>query len=241
MKIIINGDEFTQEQIDDWKKKRVKIVLKTLKKIIQMSENAEVLCEWLSNIKMKMSYDEIVAAIKVKLEIGRIGMKIAALVSRGKRRAAITTIYAEGITIEKLGKCIDALMLEDTQEHRQINLSAYPDHYALIPREGILEVIETAGNSPVPTQFFITFNEELGLQEPRDPAYPYQSVGIAKLKDGTIIGGVRHQFKNTQTGIEARLLVEFPIVCPKTMIRAHQKHLAVEWSNWVKWAMNNQA
>lgn len=240
MKIIINDNEFTKYEMDKWKKKRVKAVLKNLNKDIQQTENADILCENLSKIKLQMSYEEIISLIKVKLAIGRIGMKIAATLSKGKRRASITTIYADGINVERLGEIIDALMLEDTEEHRYINLSAYPDHYVLIPRDGILEVIETAGNSPVPTQFYITFNEENGLQEPRNEMYPYQSTGIAKLKDGTIIGGVRHQFRNTKTGIKARLVVEFPAVCPKTIIRAHQKHLAVEWSNWINWAINHQ-
>ncbi len=31
--------------------------------------------------------------------------------------------------------------------------------------------------------FFIQFNEEEGIQTPRDEEYPYQIVGIAKLKD----------------------------------------------------------
>ena len=30
------------------------------------------------------------------------------------------------------------------------------------------------------------------------------------MKDGTTIGGVRHQFKDTDTGIEVSLVVEFP-------------------------------
>ena len=88
--------------------------------------------------------------------------------------------------------------------------------------------------------FFITFNEETGLQTPRDKSFPYQSVGIAKLKNGTIIGGVRHQFRDTATGIEARTLVEFPAICPKIVLREHQKHLAAEWSGWIQWAIEHQ-
>ena len=118
---------------------------------------------------------------------------------------------------------------------------ACPDHYALRPLNDTLEVIETAGCTPVPTQFYITFNDETGLKEPRNFDYPFQSTGIAKLKDGTIIGGVRHQFKDTSTGIEVRTLVEFPCLCPKIILKEHQKHLAVEWSNWIMWAIQNQS
>lgn len=131
-------------------------------------------------------------------------------------------------------------MMEDTAEHRRINLSVSPDHYVLVPRGNTLEVIETMGNTPVPTQFFITFYDETGLQTPRDPSYPYQSVGIAKLKDGTVIGCVRHQFRDTATGIEAKTLVEFPAICPNIIVKEHQKHLASEWSGWIQWAIDHQ-
>ncbi len=39
------------------------------------------------------------------------------------------------------------------------------------------------------------------------------------MKDGTTIGGVRHQFKDTDTGIEVSLVVEFPALCPNSLNR----------------------
>lgn len=240
MKIVIDGKEFTNSDMDNWKRKKVCEVLRNLKKSISMAQNIDVLCENLTDLKYKMSYEEIASLLKTKLVIGKVGMKLGVVLSGSKRKAAITTIFADGITAEKFSKIIDSLMMQDTPEHQRANLAACPVHYALVPRGKTLEVIETAGNAPVPTQFFITFNDETGLQEPRDLSYPYQSTGIAKLKDGTIIGGVRHQFKDTPTGIEVRTLVEFPSICPKTLIKEHQKHLAVEWSSWIAWAIKNQ-
>ena len=82
---------------------------------------------------------------------------------------------------------IDHVTFLNTPENLKVNLSVCPEHYALVLRE-VLEVIEKTGNAPFPMQFFIQFNEE-GIQTPQDEEYPYQIVGIAKLKDGTIIGG----------------------------------------------------
>jgi len=194
----------------------------------------------LNEEKAQMSYDEIICDLKGKLAIGKIGMKLAVLFSFGKRRMAVTHIYATGIHTEVLGKIIDDLMLNPTEKNRRANLSVCPDHYVLNPHDDTLEVIETTGNCPVPTQFFITFNDETGLQTPRSEDYPYQSVGIAKLRDGTVIGGVRHQFKNTEDGIEGILTVEFPWLCPASITREHQKHLAAEWSGWIEWAIDHQ-
>lgn len=241
MKIIINGDEFTKNELDRWKRKRVEKVLKNLKVTLPIGKNTEELCDKLTLIKLKMSYEEITSLMKLKLIIGQIGMKAAAILSGDKRRTAITTIFADGITAEKFGLIIDSLMLEDSLEYRKINLAACPDHYVLRPFNETLEVIETTGNTPVPTQFFITFKDETGLKEPRNLNYPYQSTGIAKLKDGTIVGGVRHQFRDTQSGLEVRALVEFPNLCPQIIIKEHQKHLAAEWSSWIDWAIKNQS
>lgn len=241
MKIIINGDEFTKKELDSWKRKRVGKVIKNLKVTLPMVKDTDELCDRLMSIKLKMSYEEITFSMKLKLIIGQIGMKAAAILSGNKRRTAITTIFADGITADKFNKIIDSLMLEDSPEYRKINLAACPDHYVLRPCGETLEVIETTGNTPVPTRFFITFNDETGLKEPRNLNYPYQSTGIAKLKGGTIVGGVRHQFRDTQSGIEVRALVEFPNLCPKAIVREHQKHLAAEWSYWIDWAIKNQS
>ena len=241
MKILINGKEFTKDEMDAWKRKRVTKALRNLKKTLPMTKDTEALCNSLALLKSKLSYEEITSPLKVKLAVGQAGMKLAAAFSRGKRRAAVTVIFSDGITAELLRKIIDALLLQDTPEYRRVNLAACPDHYVLRTCGQTLEVIETTGNTPVPTQFFITFNDETGLKEARDLSYPYQSTGIAKLKDGTIIGGVRHQFRDTPSGIEVRTLVEFPILCPKIILKEHQKHLAVEWSNWITWAIQNQA
>ena len=152
----------------------------------------------------------------------------------------MTKIYAEGIDVETLGKVIDHVTFLNTPENLKVNLSVCPEHYALVPREEVLEVIEKTGNAPFPMQFFIQFNEEEGIQTPRDEEYPYQIVGIAKLKDGTIIGGVRHQFRNVEQGIEAITCVEFPALCPNSIVKDHQIHLAVEWSEWIQWAIDHQ-
>lgn len=240
MRFEIDGKEFTEIDLEKWKRKRIPKVARNLRKNIRLDKEVNALNEELTKIKAAMTYEEIASSIKYKLKIGEVGMKLAVLFSFGKRRTSKTTIYADGIHVDKLGKIIDSLMMEDSEEHRKTNLAVSPDHYALVPRGNILEVIETTGNTPVPTQFFITFDDETGIQTPRDERYPYQSAGIAKLKNGTVIGGVRHQFRDTATGIEARILVEFPAICPRIILKEHQKHLASEWSGWIQWAIDHQ-
>ena len=240
MKIIIEGNELTSEEIDIWKKKHAIQAFRNLHLSVPKIEDTVLLCEELTNLKCAMSYEELIAPLHVKLKLGGYAMKIAAKFAGKKRKRAITTLYAKGINAATFSQIVDSLMLEDTPHNRKINLAACPEHYALVARGDTLEVVEKVGCCPVPTQFFITYNDETGLITARDTSYPYQSVGIAKLKNGTVIGGIRHQFRDTEEGLEVRTVVEFPAMCPTYIVRDHQKHLAVEWSSWIEYAISQQ-
>ena len=96
MKIIINEDEFTKNELDSWKRKRVGKVLKNLKVTLPIVKDTDELCDRLTLIKLKMSYEEITSSMMLKLIIGQVGMKAATILSGNKRRTAITTIFADG-------------------------------------------------------------------------------------------------------------------------------------------------
>ena len=113
-------------------------------------------------------------------------------------------------------------------------IDAMPDHYLLrgLP-DGRQEVVEATGGSPTPTRFLVDYSSLDRLRTPADPAYPVQVAGQAVLDDGMVIGGVRHQFRDTDGALEALLTVEFPGAMPAPLIGAHRWHLAVEFRNWV--------
>src|SRR5699024_10213742 len=145
--------------------------------------------EQLTNIKMNHSYQEMYNKLKSKLKLSEVIMRMGAILSGNRRKFSRTEIYLDGITAAEAIESIDNLMLNPSEENNRVNLSACSDHYTLRPLgENELEVIETTGNSPVPVQFFIAFNDEMGLQTPRDYSYAYQSVGVARMRDGTVIG-----------------------------------------------------
>lgn len=241
IKVLIDGKNFSQRDLAVWKKSRLKKAYKTLHLKIPQNVTLSEMSQKLTELKVQFSDDEIRMILRKKLFFSRYVMKIACLLSGKKRRVARTTIMAEGISVDKFSQILDSLMVEASKRNRKVNLSVYPEHYILTPdKNGILEVIETTGNAPIPVQFFISFGDENGILEPENPQFTHHSAGVAKLKDGTIIGGVRHQFRNTSAGIECRLAVEFPALCPKTIVKAHQKHLAVEFTNWLIWIIKNQ-
>lgn len=242
MKIIINGKIVTKEELDKWKKKRCTKAFKLLNSKVDMNDDVDTMAKKLTDIKMGYTYEKLLAVLKNKLAFSEKLMKVATSMSFGKRKFSITEIEVKGISAKEMISEIDKLMLVQSRENDRVNLSAHPEHYALRPLGGnTQEVIETTGNSPLPVQFFIDYGDETGLQTPRDYSYEYQSAGIAKLKDGTLIGGVKHQFKETEGGFKARLVVEFPAICPTVMIKEHQMHLACEFSYWFNWIINQKS
>lgn len=241
MKIYISSKHITNDQLTKWKRVRVKKVFKVLGYKSSEINNPDRMIEQLMKIKMNYSYQEMYNKLKFRLKLSEIIMRAGAALSGGRRKFSQTEIYVDGITAEEAIKGIDDLMLNPTDENNRVNLSACPDHYALKPfGENELEVIETTGNSPVPVQFFIVFDDETGLQTPRDHSYAYQSAGVARLKDGTVIGGVRHQIKDTETGMKIKLSVEFPALAPASVIQSHQMHLACEFSYWLQWIKDHR-
>jgi hypothetical protein len=235
MKIMINQKEVSQERIEQWRKQRIHKAAKILNLQLPNTDNTEILDQALLEAKMKLTYEELIQKIGTKLKWSQYLMKLAAKWSKKPRKRAVVTIFASGLTAASFSKRLEKLMLENTDVHKRVNLGACPDHYALQRRGDILEVIETAGNSPLPTQFFLDLGGEAEIEEPRDASYPFQSVGVARLANGCNVGGIRHQFRDTEKSLEARFCVEFPSLCPDSLIKEHQFHLATEWSRWIAW------
>lgn len=242
MKIIISEKIISKQELDMWKKRRYSNAFSLLNSKIDMNDDIDTMSKKLIDIKMRYTYEKMLKLLKSKLAFSEKLMKVANYISKGKRKFSITEIQVKGISAKKAISEIDELMLVQSRENNKVNLSAYPEHYVLRSLgENNLEVIETTGNAPVPVQFFIDYGSEIGLQTPRDYSYEYQSAGVAKLKDGTLIGGVRHQFKEMEDGFKAKLVVEFPAICPNSFIKGHQMHLACEFSYWFNWIISQQS
>jgi hypothetical protein len=173
MKIMINQKEVSQERIEQWRKQRIHKAAKILNLQLPNTDKTEILDQALLEAKMKLTYEELIQKIGTKLKWSQYLMKLAAKWSKKPRKRAVVTIFASGLTAASFSKRLEKLMLENTDAHKRANLGACPDHYALQRRGDILEVIETAGNSPLPTQFFLDLGGEAEIEEPRDASYPF--------------------------------------------------------------------
>ncbi len=241
LEVRIDGTLITPDQVEGWERRRAKAVLKTLRKALKVkggsrddpndlqAQRAELL-----ELKERLGRSDLRTALGGSMRMSAAMTKLVVRLSGAKRKQCVVEIRVADCSAKALSGHIDDLMGRDTAANRKVNLSVCPDHYLLEPRGDVLEVIETTGGAPCPAQFFLRFNDETGLKTPRDPSFPYQSAGTARLADGTVIGGVRHQFRNEGGNTLMRLMVEFPQLTLGSMIREHQWHLACEFTNWVQ-------
>lgn len=241
LEVRIDGDPVAPERVEDWEIRRARSVLPKLRRLLgteaadpRRSSDLGVLRAELLQLKKQCGRQRLRAALRGEMRISGFVTKLVLALSGSRRKQCVTEVRVAGCSARQISEAIDDLMCNDTQANRQSNLLACPDHYVLEAHGDTLEVIETTGGSPFPAQFFMRFDDESGLKTPRDPAYAYQSAGTARLSDGTVIGGVRHQFRDEAAGAMARLMVEFPAATPQRMIREHQWHLACEFSHWLE-------
>ena len=240
LEVRIDGFLITPTQIEDWERRRLQLVLARLRSVLQVKAPAHgdpgdlpAQREELLRLKEQLGRPGLRKTLNGSLRMAGFVTKLLVRFSGSRRKQCVVEIRVVNCSAKQLSQGIDELMANDTAANRRVNLLACPDHYLLEPRGNVLEVIETTGGSPFPAQFFMQFDDDSGLKTPRDTAFPYQSTGTARLSDGTVIGGVRHQFRDEGNGALIRLMVEFPQPTLQHLIRAHQWHLACEFSHWI--------
>ncbi len=243
----IDGREIPESEVLDWEFTRMKAAWRKLLDIEDAGFSPEF-PSWIENRDLNKMREDI---LKVKMNLGMNYLKrflvkdwafgntmsrIAADLSFGKRKYSITEFLVEGedLTPEKAAEKINEIMMVNTMQHEAINLNTNPDHYVLRKvADGSQEVIEYTGGSPFPTNFFAHYGDMEGLKSELTEGYTVQIAGCARLSDGFVIGGIRHQIRQEENGIRFKALVEFPALLPDYFIRQHQYHLACEFGHWL--------
>lgn len=241
IEVQIDGKYISPTELDNWIIKRIRHVEQQLDFEPMEETNAEDMLALLTKEKLALSYDEIYNKLSSNINICNTLTNFMVNLSGGKTKNCVAEIHVVGLDADTFIAEFDRLQTENSAENLAVNLSVAPDHYYLgATDDGGFEVIETCGNNPVQSQFFITYGDKDALQSPRETdIYEYESAGIARTADGTIEGGVRHQFAATEDGFIAKLLVEFPTATPNMIIKNHQMHLACEFSHWISWVAEN--
>lgn len=245
----IDGQVVSKEKIDEWELVRLEKEYKFLKKhgfkfsqkfsSYLESKDVDNARSELGKLKSAYHPETFRKLLKRKYTIGNSASKIAAMLSRGRKYSITEFVIPNSKkTPEEVMSSIEKIMLENTDEHLYMNLATNPDHFVLISTsKNVQEVVEITGGSPLPNRFFAHYGDETGLTSTLGEGFTVQAAGAAKLEDGTVIGGVRHQIKKEGNGLRFRALVEFPSILPNYMIKKHQYHLACEFRQWLDYTV----
>jgi hypothetical protein len=149
----------------------------------------------------------------------------------GQLKSTQVTLRATGIGAERFLE-----LFQEMAQDEPTMLAANPEHYLIrVDADGI-HGIEVCGG--IPLHVFFRFGDELLDEFPPTPGYPVRQVAKGYTKDGTFIVGGLHQFRNTDDGFEGILGILFGAAIPDDKLTYHQEHLAVEFHNWYRFALN---
>lgn len=192
-----------------------------------------------TDAKLALGAAEIRRRLIRDIHLASSTSRIAAYCSSGRRSQSVCELH----TTNTVGAAEFADWFSSTArpDYTRSMIAASPDHFLIDTAEdGRQEVIETTGGSPFANRFFIDFDDTTSLITPVDPIFPVSISGVARTAGGLAIGGVRHQFRDTPTGLHARLLVEFPRLTPAHLVHQHNWHLGCEFANWIETATSNR-
>ncbi len=227
----ISGQRFPRAAVLAWELRRATKVARKLGLAAGSSDVTE-LRRTLVEQKRALGHDGVENLLARELRWSERFGRIGATLSRGRRRLCTIELASDTGSAEAVPNWYRQAIRSNDETPL---LAACPDHYLSRTRaDGREEVIETTGGAPLAVRMFFDDTDLSTLVTPADAAFPRQWAGIARLADGTPIGGIRHQFRDSPSGFRARLGVEFPVTTPGFMIHEHQWHLACEFSNWIE-------
>lgn len=234
-----NGKPVSREEVLAWETRRAQ---KGLRKfgIPAPAGNPSALRQALADAKLSMGRAAVEAKLAREIATSDRLTAMLAHASRGRRRLSQVELLVPGAAATQL----PAWYVAKAEADEEVAfLCATPDHHLFRPTTESKgqEVWETTGGSPIASRFFIEIDSTDGLITPPDTAYPIQMVGCARLANGTIIGGIRHQFRDEPKGVRVLLTVEFPWLMGPLGPAAHRWHLASEFANWIQAASGQTA
>jgi hypothetical protein len=230
---IIGDESVSRAEVLEWEGRRAAAVYKKL----GMGEPpADVAArrEALVAKKLDLGHAEIERRLARQMAMAARSSRLMSALSRGGRRLCVVELRGSGGSAEAVPAFYEAAM--DAGEEAPL-LAASPDHWVLTKRpDGIQQVIETTGGSPLATRIFLVEGETDPIDTPADPTFPVQWVSFGRARlDGPPAGALRHQFRDEPDGaFTARLTIEFPLATPARLVNAHRWHLACEFSNWIE-------
>jgi hypothetical protein len=220
-----------QTDVQAWETKRAAKQLRSLGAPVSAGD-LTVLRKALLDTKIRIGRDAIEQKLAREVAVSDRVTGALARWSGRRRRLSQVEIFVPGAKADQL----PTWYAEHTDADDEASfLEACPDHHLFRTVEGRgQEVWETTGGSPFASRFSIDLTDSEGLITPIDPSYPIQMAGAARLNDGRVLGGIRHQLRDETDGARVLLTVEFPWLIGPAMPAAHRWHLACEFTTWLE-------
>lgn len=228
----IGGKSVTRDEVLEWEARRAAVVHRRLG-MGKAPADVAAARQALVAKKLELGHEELERRLARQAAVATRSSLLMTSLSRGRRRLCTIELIGRGGSAEGMPAFYREAM--ETGDEAPL-LAASPDHYVLTRRaDGVQQVIETTGGSPLASRIFLDESEAGPVETPADPAFPVQWVAIGRPRlDGPAAGAIRHQFRDEPGGFRARLTVELPRVTPGRIVAAHRWHLACEFSNWIE-------
>lgn len=232
----IDGKTYDRDAVLAWEDRRLEVVRRKFGLSTSNATRDQQRRELL-DAKLALGHDGIRALIGRGIWLSEKVTRLTVALSGKSRRFSVCEIEVAAGSAQQFARWFEDR--NNLNDERSM-IDACPDHYIIArDAQGRQLVVETTGGSPLPGEFTVDYDDVSSLHTAPDPSYQFEVAGVARLRDGLAIGGVRHQFRQEGDGFRALLTVEFPGRVPMRMIAEHRWHLAVEFSNWIEAAATN--
>ncbi len=235
----IDGRSVARSEVLAWEARRARKVCKKLG-IGEPPEDLVAQREVLVERKLELGHEALERLLARELSLALRASRLTAALSRGRRKKlCVVELTGSGGSAEAMPRYYRAAM--EAGDEAAL-LAACPDHYILCEdANGVQQVIETTGGSPLAVRILLDESDVSTAMTSADSDFPVQWVAVGRNSaDAPPSGAIRHQFRDEPGGFRVRLTGEFPAAIPQRLIRAHQWHLACEFSNWIE-AANSHA
>lgn len=258
--VSINGEELSQSSIQKLELDRYRVAAQLL--LTRLKDNKELSANVSDHINQVQTLLNNPAAsladfkqpmVELKLAIGDENMrhllkpdtdymstKYTSKVSHQANNYNLsnTIVKVSGMTLEQFLGWFGGR--KAANDRRQM-LLANPEHYVVTTKEvngsAGQELIETMGLFERPMHYYLHFTDDPhNYPAPRLAGYPkYMCVVGSDARTGKDAGIVAmHQFKPEDDGFTANLNIYFDKNYPVALANGHTKHLAIEFSNWIR-------
>ena len=160
--------------------------------------------------------------------------------SNGKWREVRLDMGVDGFTATQMVRTLAALQsqgpwgVDRDQFMIKFMYPMHPEHYVNPPYE-VGGIVETLGGMPTRLRLAPRQLDEMPhfVQKVADESYPLKQCANGELDDGTTVGYLFHQYKDTPTGCDLIFRGFGPAAAPDFVVEEHEQHFAVEFRNFI--------